>query len=161
MSKNTKQNLINVNSHMTEFFAGLRPDATVDQVRAAWSVSSNQSLLKKNLVKKPVLPVTKKVHTGYIIFCNQNRSRIKESNSSLMATDITSRLATEWNELPDEERARYNGMSAKLKEDLERESVAKVEVVEVVVPVVVPVVEPVEPAPTKKPRGKKKTEEKA
>ena len=44
---------------------------------------------------------------GYTLFCNANRSTVKDENEGKSASEITSLLAKQWRELDDEEKQKY------------------------------------------------------
>lgn len=119
MSKN-KQTLININSHMVDFLNECGIDKVAhDAVVLAWISSSNQSSLKKSIAKKTVeIATIKKPHTAYIIFCNQNRDRVRSENSgTLLATQVTSTLAQEWKSLTEDQKVQYKDAAIKQKEN--------------------------------------------
>ena len=66
-------------------------------------------------LKDPLAPKGKK--SSYIIFCTENRQRIKDSNSEINAKEILKALATEWNGLSDKKREKYK---KKADDDAER-----------------------------------------
>ena len=49
----------------------------------------------------------KKPKTGYQIYCNENRSRIKSSNPKAKFEDIIKLLAKEWNDLAENKKSNY------------------------------------------------------
>ena len=50
----------------------------------------------------------KKAPSGYIIFCNENRSKVKEDNPSFAPKEITMELGKRWKELDEKGKDKYN-----------------------------------------------------
>lgn len=61
--------------------------------------------------KDPNAP--KKWKTGYILFCVDQRDKLKSENESLSATEITSRLGAQWKSLSEKDKAKYEALSKK------------------------------------------------
>ena len=61
--------------------------------------------------KDPNAP--KKWKTSYIMFCMENRDKLKNVNESMSATEITSQLGKMWKELNDKDKVRYQALSEK------------------------------------------------
>jgi hypothetical protein len=68
--------------------------------------SSTQKLKKK---KDPNAP--KKWSTAYLLFCNDNRNKVKEANPSIVATEITKELGKMWKTISDEDKKLYEAKS--------------------------------------------------
>jgi HMG (high mobility group) box len=67
--------------------------------------------------KDPNAP--KKWKTGYILFCVDQREKLKSENQGLSATQITSRLGALWKNLSDKEKEKYEVLSKKDKDRYE------------------------------------------
>ena len=63
--------------------------------------------------------------SGYIVYCQEERSNIKARNPELSPTQITSALGSQWKALDDEERAAYNEKAKGLKPMTDDEKAAK------------------------------------
>ena len=63
--------------------------------------------------KKKDLNAPKKWKTGYIFYCTENRSEVKEANPDFSATQITTELAKKWKSLSDKDKKKYEDMSQK------------------------------------------------
>jgi hypothetical protein len=63
--------------------------------------------------------------SGYIVYCQEERSNIKARNPELTPTQITSALGSQWKALDDEERAAYNEKAKGLKPMTDDEKAAK------------------------------------
>lgn len=128
-------------------------------------VDGGEQPSRASRVRKAKDPNAPKQLTGYMIFCRDNRPRIKESEPDIKAKDVMVRLGAEWRELSDAEKNVYNAQSS-----VSKAVGVAVEVAPPVVPVVaskkssktavapvVPVVVApvVEEAPKKKGRSKK------
>lgn len=61
--------------------------------------------------KDPNAP--KKWKTGYILFCVDQREKLKSENDGLSATEITSRLGALWKNLSEKDKAKYEALSKK------------------------------------------------
>jgi hypothetical protein len=70
--------------------------------------------LTKRVKKNPDAP--KKWNTSYIIFCTEQRSKIKKENASLSATEVTTRLGQMWKSLSADQKKKYEQLSLKDKE---------------------------------------------
>lgn len=44
---------------------------------------------------------------GYTLFCNRNRSTVKDENEGKSASEVTSLLAKQWRELDDYNKQKY------------------------------------------------------
>lgn len=82
-------------------------------------VSDNDSGKSKRGKKDPNAP--KKWNTSYILFCMDQREKIKNTNKNLNAVQITSKLGELWKALPDKERKHYEELSKKDKTRYEEE----------------------------------------
>ena len=63
--------------------------------------------------KKKDLNAPKKWKTGYIFYCTENRTEVKEANPDFSATQITTELAKKWKSLSDKDKKKYEDMSQK------------------------------------------------
>ena len=63
--------------------------------------------------KKKDLTAPKKWKTGYIFYCTENRTEVKEANPDFSATQITTELAKKWKSLSDRDKKKYEDMSQK------------------------------------------------
>ena len=59
--------------------------------------------------------------TGYIYFCNEFRSILKEENNNLTTKEITSELGKRWRELSEKDRKPYEKLAEKDKDRYEKE----------------------------------------
>lgn len=60
-------------------------------------------------------PKVKRAPTGYIIFCNDNRSRVKEENPDFKTTDVMKELGRLWSSLEAGEKQSYLDKAAEAK----------------------------------------------
>lgn len=69
--------------------------------------------------KDPSAP--KKWKTGYILFCVDQRDKLKKENQGLSATEVTSRLGALWKNLSEKDKSKYEELSKKDKTRYENE----------------------------------------
>jgi hypothetical protein len=74
---------------------------------------------KSRKKKDPSAP--KKWNTSYIIFCSENREKIKIKNPNMSATQTTTKLGEEWKSLTEKEKKKYEDLSLKDKKRYEEE----------------------------------------
>eukprot|EP01135_Chromosphaera_perkinsii_P000449 Nk52_evm3s96 gene=Nk52_evmTU3s96 len=68
--------------------------------------------------KKPQDPnAPKKPLTSYIIYCNENRAKVKEANPKLSQTELMKKLSEGWKAISEEEKAKYVAKSESAKKD--------------------------------------------
>jgi hypothetical protein len=80
--------------------------------------NTEEELKKKSPKKEKIDPdAPKAAVNSFILFCRDNRDKIKEKNPEMKAIDITKKLAEMWKDLEDEEKKEYQEKS---KEDKER-----------------------------------------
>ena len=75
--------------------------------------------VQKRTKKDPNAP--EKWNTSYIIFCNEQREKLKRENSSLSATEMTKHFGQLWKSLSEGDKKRYEEISQKDKERYQRE----------------------------------------
>ena len=80
-----------------------------NEVSKLFEVSSCSRSSKRK--KDPNAP--KKWKTGYILFCVDQREKLKTQDQSLSATEITSKLGSMWKSLSEKEKAKYEALSKK------------------------------------------------
>jgi hypothetical protein len=99
---------------------------TADAIMTEWN--SKQSEVSKLMdtgsrsakpKKDPNHP--KRWNTGYIIFCGEHRTKIKEKDPSLSATEVTTQLGKLWKELSEKEKKKYEEASKKDKSRYDKE----------------------------------------
>ena len=79
-----------------------------------FTLSSMATSTKKD--KKPKDPnAPKRPLTSYFVFAKANRSRIKEENPELRASEITKKISAEWKELDSNGKIKYQQEAEKLK----------------------------------------------
>jgi structure-specific recognition protein 1 len=80
------------------------------------SSSTSRSSKRK---KDPNAP--KKWKTGYILFCVDQREKLKNDDTSLSATEITSKLGSMWKSLSEKDKSKYEALSLKDKSRYEND----------------------------------------
>lgn len=78
------------------------------EVSKLFDSSTSRSSKRK---KDPNAP--KKWKTGYILFCIDQREKLKNEDSSLSATEITSKLGSMWKSLIEKDKSKYEALSIK------------------------------------------------
>jgi hypothetical protein len=97
----------------------------VDNVMKVWNEKKSDvsklidSSTRVKRKKDPNAP--KKWKTGYILFCVDQRDKLKKENEGLSATEVTSRLGALWKNLSDKEKSKYEESSKKDKNRYENE----------------------------------------
>jgi hypothetical protein len=97
----------------------------VDNVMKVWNEKKSDvsklidSSTRVKRKKDPNAP--KKWKTGYILFCVDQRDKLKKENEGLSATEVTSRLGALWKNLSDKDKSKYEEMSKKDKNRYENE----------------------------------------
>eukprot|EP01059_Diplonema_ambulator_P016670 TRINITY_DN2838_c0_g2_i1.p1 TRINITY_DN2838_c0_g2~~TRINITY_DN2838_c0_g2_i1.p1 ORF type:complete len:218 (+),score=129.05 TRINITY_DN2838_c0_g2_i1:62-655(+) len=69
--------------------------------------------------KDPNAP--KKPLSGYMLFCQDEREKVKKENSDLKAKEILTELGKRWGELGDDEKEEYNEKSKEAKEQYKKD----------------------------------------
>lgn len=115
-SKMSKKTLSNTVSAVSEWIASNVPDGDLKK-----SFESKQSELQKVLVhnmkekqkkeKDPNAP--KKAKSGYILFCNDYREKIKEKNPGISAKHVIQELGKLWQNASDDKKKQYNDLADK------------------------------------------------
>jgi hypothetical protein len=85
-------------------------------------IKAIESVYHKQDEKKVKAKRPKQALTSYILFCNANRTKVKEENSELDPKDLTRKLAEMWSELSPEEKQPYVEESKREAERLKNES---------------------------------------
>jgi hypothetical protein len=70
-------------------------------------------------------PEKKKSYSGYILYCQEERSNIKERNPDLNPAQITSALGAQWKALDADEKAEYNLKAKSMKPMTDEEKAEK------------------------------------
>ncbi len=99
----------------SDFFAN---SANADQDRADMKASIIDLF-------KMFQPEKKSSISGYIVYCQEERSNIKSRNPELNPTQITSALGAEWKALDDDEKSKYNEKAKSMKPMTDEEKAAK------------------------------------
>jgi len=81
-----------------------------------------ESVYHKQDEKKVKAKRPKQALTSYILFCNANRSKVKEDNQDLDPKDITRKLAELWSKLSDKEKQPFIEESKRDAERIKKES---------------------------------------
>ena len=104
---------------LSEVLSSTLEQNDIDSVMSAWNerksdVSKLFDGASSGRVKRRKDPnAPKKWKTGYILFCVDQRDKLKSENESLSATEITSRLGALWKSLPEKEKSKYQALSKK------------------------------------------------
>lgn len=116
MSKSIK----NLTTMLSEVLSSTLEQNDIESVMEAWNerksdlakiFDSAPSAGRVKRRKDPNAP--KKWKTGYILFCVDQREKLKSENQGLSATQITSRLGALWKNLSDKEKEKYEVLSKK------------------------------------------------
>jgi hypothetical protein len=115
MSKSIKQ----LTTMLSEVLSSTLEQNDIESVMDAWNErksdvaklfdASSGGRVKRR--KDPNAP--KKWKTGYILFCVDQREKLKSENEGLSATEITSRLGALWKNLSDKDKSKYEVLSKK------------------------------------------------
>lgn len=100
-------------------------NSSVDKIMNSWNskkgdvtkLINNTGRTKRT--KDPNAP--KKWNTSYIIFCGEQRDKIKKSNPNMSATEITTKLGELWKALPEKDKKKFEEASKKDKARYEKE----------------------------------------
>jgi len=110
---------------LSEILASTLQQNDIDSVMEAWNERKNdvsklfETGNRTKRKKDPNAP--KKWKTGYILFCVDQREKLKKENNELSATEITSRLGALWKKLSDKDKAKYELLSKKDKARYEKD----------------------------------------
>ena len=85
----------------------------------------NSIYIKKETSKKVKQDKPKRLLSGYILYCNEIRSRVKSENPTDDSKDITRKLALCWKELTDDEKLEYKNKSSSGKSSDEESIIPK------------------------------------
>jgi hypothetical protein len=126
---------------------------SMEKLAAAWKEQENKlkKLLEKTKAKKPA-DAPKKNKSGYLFFCQEMRSVVKEENPDMKTNEIMAELGARWKELKEnepEEVKKYMEMAGEDKTRYEQEMKNYV-----------PSADEEEKPKEKKPRAKKSKDEK-
>lgn len=98
---------------------------SVESVMSAWAEKKGEvskligSTGHSKRKKDPNAP--KRPNSSYIIFCGDQREKVKKSNPDMSATEITSKLGELWKALPEKDRKKYADAADKDKSRYEKE----------------------------------------
>jgi hypothetical protein len=116
MSKSIK----NLTTMLSEVLSSTLEQNDIESVMEAWNERKSDlakifdSAPSGGRVKRRKDPnAPKKWKTGYILFCVDQREKLKADNQALSATQITSRLGALWKNLSDKEKEKYEVLSKK------------------------------------------------
>jgi structure-specific recognition protein 1 len=115
MSKSIKQ----LTTMLSEVLSSTLEQNDIDSVMSAWNerksdVSKLLDGATSGRIKRRKDPnAPKKWKTGYILFCVDQRDKLKSENESLSATEITSRLGALWKNLTEKDKSKYEVLSKK------------------------------------------------
>ena len=104
---------------LSEVLSSTLEQNDIDSVMSAWNerksdVSKLFDVATSGRLKRRKDPnAPKKWKTGYILFCVDQRDKLKAENESLSATEITSRLGALWKNLTEKEKSKYEVLSKK------------------------------------------------
>ncbi len=70
-------------------------------------------------------PEKKKSYSGYILYCQEERNRVKERNPGLNPAQVTSALGAQWKALEADEKAEYNLKAKSMKPMTDEEKAEK------------------------------------
>ena len=104
---------------LSEVLSSTLEQNDIESVMEAWNerksdVSKLFDGVSSGRVKRRKDPnAPKKWKTGYILFCVDQRDKLKAENESLSATEITSRLGALWKNLTEKDKAKYEVLSNK------------------------------------------------
>ena len=104
---------------LSEVLSSTLEQNDIESVMEAWNerksdVSKLFDGVSSGRVKRRKDPnAPKKWKTGYILFCVDQRDKLKAENGALSATEITSRLGALWKNLTEKEKSKYELLSNK------------------------------------------------
>lgn len=104
---------------LSEVLSSTLQQNDIESVMEAWNerksdVSKLFDGVSSGRVKRRKDPnAPKKWKTGYILFCVDQRDKLKAENGALSATEITSRLGALWKNLSEKEKSKYEVLSNK------------------------------------------------
>lgn len=104
---------------LSEVLSSTLEQNDIDSVMSAWNerksdVSKLFDVATSGRLKRRKDPnAPKKWKTGYILFCVDQRDKLKAENEGLSATEITSRLGALWKNLTEKDKAKYEALSKK------------------------------------------------
>jgi upstream-binding transcription factor len=113
----TTKSINKLSTMLTEVLASTLQQNEIDSVMEAWNERKKEvtklfdsgSRIKRK--KDPNAP--KKWKTGYILFCIEQREKLKKENSTRSATEITSLLGSLWKNLSEKDKSKYDALSQK------------------------------------------------
>lgn len=114
-----------ISTTLSEVLTDALDKAQVDRVMAVWNTKKDELskiIGSERRVKKKKDPnAPKRWKTGYILFCNDQREKVKKENPRMTATEITTRMGELWKVLDNKEKIKYNDLSLKDKKRYENE----------------------------------------
>ena len=101
----------------------LEEELSQADIKEAIIFGINSIYIKKDTSKqdkkdKPTRPLS-----GYILYCNEIRARVKSENPTDDSKDITRKLALEWRKLTDNQKLEYKNKSSSGKSSEDEESI--------------------------------------
>jgi hypothetical protein len=121
----TTKSMNKLSTMLSEVLSSTLEQGDVASVMEAWNERKSEvsKLLGSGtrVKRKKDSNAPKKWKTGYILFCVDQREKLKKENEGLSATEITSRLGAMWKKISDKDKAKYEALSSKDKVRYEKE----------------------------------------
>lgn len=121
----TTKSMNKLSTMLSEVLSSTLEQGDIDSVMEAWNERKSEvsKLLGSGtrVKRKKDSNAPKKWKTGYILFCVDQREKLKKENEGLSATEITSRLGAMWKKISDKDKAKYEALSSKDKVRYEKE----------------------------------------
>ena len=95
---------LNSNDEIAELSQTLIKDTIIAGINSIYIQKDTSKKVKQDKPKRPL--------SGYILYCNEIRSRVKSENPTDDSKDITRKLALCWKELTDDEKLEYKNKSS-------------------------------------------------
>ena len=90
----------------------LEEELSQTEIKEAIISGINSIYIKKETSKKDKKDKPTRPLSGYILYCNEIRARVKSENPTDDSKDITRKLALCWKELTDDEKLEYKNKSS-------------------------------------------------
>ena len=95
---------LNSNDEIEELSQTLIKNTIIEGINSIYIQKETSKKVKQDKSKRPL--------SGYILYCNEIRSRVKSENPTDDSKDITRKLALCWKELTDNEKLEYKNKSS-------------------------------------------------
>jgi len=98
---------------------------TTDNIMSTWNAKKTEvskligTTGRSKHKKDPNAP--RRANTSYILFCGDQREKVKKSNPNMSATEITTKLGELWKALSEKDKKKYTDLAAKDKARYEQE----------------------------------------